>query len=361
MAKFLSLFSWRSWGIVRYNSIWQNISALFYLALVEQHFSLAFLGRVVLFIGFSTMMTGFGYLVNDLADRDLDRQHGKPNAFTNLSARRASLVVLAVLAVGVVLGLPFLVYPGFAGLWVLWVLAASIYSLPPLRLKERGGAGLAVTISAQQTLPTAMLFAIFGELFSLGAVMFILYATARGLSSDVSHQMRDFHRDTAAQVRTFAAQKGLPAVQRLYAAALELERLALGAVLFLLVLHLPALALPWLGQVSLGLPLLLVYLPLLGLTLGSSWRAFRLGHLAQEDPYDEQRQHQQRDPLHVIHHTLPTAVVPLYLAALLSLYYWPNLVFVVALFLLYGLYSPRRWAATWPLRPLLAYWRSARS
>jgi 4-hydroxybenzoate polyprenyltransferase len=362
MTKLISLLSWRNWGIIRYNSIWQNLAALFYITLVEELFNLAFLGLVALFICFSTIMTGFGYLVNDLADQDLDRKQGKPNAFANLTPSLATLIVIGVLAVGLALGWPFLVHSEFVVLWMLWVMAASFYSLPPLRLKERGLVGLVVTIAAQQTLPTAMLFAIFGQLYSWGALIFIVYATARGISSDVSHQMRDLPVDAATQARTFAVQFGDRVVQKLYAFGLELERLALGAVLILLFIEMPVLSLPWMGwRVPLGLPLIFVYLPLFILTAGSSLRAFRQGRLAEADPYDELRQLRQRDMLHVVHHTLPTVLVPLYLCLLMSIYYWPNLIFFLALVILYGLYSPSRWAATWPLRSLLAYWNSARS
>jgi 4-hydroxybenzoate polyprenyltransferase len=359
--KLLSLLSWRNWGIFRYNSIWQNLAALFYIALVEELFSLAFIGLVLLFTAFSTLMTGFGYLVNDLADREVDLSQGKGNAFASVGTLTAVLVVLGALGVGIFLGWPFMAQPWFSVLWLLWVLCAVFYSLPPLRLKERGLPGLVVTIAAQQTLPTAMLFAIFGQLFSPGALVFVLFATVRGISSDVSHQMRDAEADRASGIKTFAVHRGEAAVQMIYAVSLELERLFLGAVYILLLVELPGLRIPWDFWLSLGWPLFLFYLPLFVLTVGSSLRALRQDTLRQHDPYNELRQMNQRDTLHVIHHTLPTVLTPLYLGLLLSIAYWPNLIFLVVLFMLYGLYSPSRWADTWPLRSLLAYQRGLRS
>jgi 4-hydroxybenzoate polyprenyltransferase len=354
MKRLSTLFSWRNWGILRYNSIWQNIAGLFYVALAGQLFSLTFIGRVGLFISFSTLMTGYGYLINDLADVELDRRHGKPNVFHNMGRGKASLVALAVLAVGSLFGLPFLARPWFAPLWLSWVLAATFYSLPPLRLKERGTVGLVATVVAQQTLPTALLFAAFGQPLSWGAAVFVLFATARGLSSDVGHQMRDRAHDAGTGTGTFAVRHGQRAVQSIYAASLEIERLALGGVMALLLLKLPTMTLPlvrW--EVAPAWPLILLYLPLFALTAGRSWRALRRGELASEDPYDEARQAHVRDALHVIHHPLPSVLAPIYLAFWMTLLYWPNVIFVLILGLLYSLYSPRRWAAAWPIRPLL--------
>jgi 4-hydroxybenzoate polyprenyltransferase len=362
IAKVFAFLSWRQWGVLRYNSIWQNLGALFYIALVSEHFHLQFIGEVLLFVVFSTIMTGFGYLVNDLADQDLDFLQGKRNAFSGVTKKKAALVVAAALIIGSLFGLPFISRPWFGLLWVLWIAAAFSYSLPPLRLKERGWAGLVVTIAAQQTLPTAMLFAAFGSLFSWGTAVFMIFATARGISSDVSHQLRDRAIDAASGARTFAVQQGKALGERIYAFSLEIERAALGAVLLLLLVELPALRLFVLEiDVPIALPLTLFYLPLFILTAGSSLRALSQGRLMDEDPYNEARQSQRRDALHVIHHTLPTVVLPLYLGAWLSFLFWPYLIFLVIISLLYGLYSPGRWAATWPLRPILSFFKTARN
>ncbi len=362
MKKIWSLLSWRSWGIIRYNSIWQNIAALFYIALTEQLFNLTFIGRVGLFFLFSTIMTGYGYLVNDLADIELDRQHGKSNVFQKIGRGRATLIVLAVLIIGSLFGWPFINRPGFVLVWLLWIVAATFYSLPPLRLKEQGLAGLIATIAAQQTLPTALLFAAFGELASWGALIFVLFSTVRGISSDVSHQMRDWSHDAGTGTTTFAVQYGYNTAQTVYAISLEAERLILGGVMALLLLDLPPATLPlWGWNVALAWPLVLLYAPLYLLTVGRSWRALRQDRLAIEDPYSEARQARVRDALHVIHHPLPSVLTPLYLAGWLTLFYWPNVIFLLILGLLYGLYSPERWLRTWPLSPLLAWLRTVRA
>jgi len=354
MRKLLTFLAWRSWGLVRYNSVWQNVAALFYVGLARQWFGLDYIRDVALFLIFSLTGTAYGYLVNDLADVELDRRAGKHNVFHGMSRSRASLVVAAVFTVMVTCGLPFVRRPYFLPLWVAWALAATFYSLPPVRLKERGSLGLAATIVAQQPIPAAMAFAALGYLRTWGALAFIAYITLRGICSDVGHQMRDRALDEAAGATTFAVRHGHRVIARIYGLSLELETLLLGAILAVLMLDVsPVRLMDW--SVALAWPLLIVYLALLPFTLGRAWARLERGEWV--DPYDESPAGPPRDLLHLIHHPFPTVLLPLYLAVWLTVYYWPNTVFVVGLGLLYGLHDPNRWAGTWPVRLALGYWR----
>jgi len=352
MNKLLTFITWRSWGLIRYNSVWQNVAALFYVGLARRWFGLDYIRDVLLFLVFSLTGTAFGYLINDFADVELDRRAGKPNVFHEISRARAALVVAAAFGIMVACGWPFIRRPGFLPLWVAWALAATLYSLPPVRLKERGAIGLAATIVAQQPLPAAMAFAALGYLREWGALAFVAYITLRGVSSDVGHQMRDRERDEAAGATTFAVRHGHRAIARIYALSLELETLLLGAVLAVLMVDAPPLRLArW--MVAPAWPLLIAYLILLPLTVGRAW--VRLARGEWVDPYDESPTGPPRDLLHLIHHPFPTVLFPLYLAVWLTVYYWPNVVFIVGLFFLYGLHDPNRWAGTWPVRMLRAW------
>lgn len=359
LSRLLAFFSWRRWGIIRYNSTWQNLAGLFYIAQDERLFTLTFIGQVGLFLLFSTLMTGYGYLINDLADVGLDRSHGKPNFFhrwdRNTPQKRLLWIPISVLVGGVLFALPFLGRAWFVVLWLAWILLTTSYSLPPLRLKERGLVGLLATIAAQQTLPTMLVFAAFGELLSWGALVFGVFATARGISSDLGHQMRDWSHDVDTGTTTFAVRAGRDTTQTSYAISLEAERLALGCVIALLFFDLPAVVLPLLGwRVAPAGLLVLIYVPLLALTIGRSWRARRQKRLPSHDPYSEERQAQVKDAVYIIHHPFPSVVLPLYLAIWLTLFYWPNLVFIIVIALLYRLYDPKRWASVLGLRTRFA-------
>lgn len=347
--RLIHFIAWRSWGLIRYNSVWQNVSALFYVGLARQWSGLDYIRDVLLFLILSLTGTAYGYLINDFADVELDARAGKPNVFHRMHRGRAVGVVAVACGAMLVCGLPFVRRPGFLPLWIVWALTATFYSLPPMRLKERGAVGLVATILAQQPLPAALAFAAFGYLRTWGALVFIAYITLRGISSDVGHQMRDRARDKAAGATTFAVRRGHAVIARLYGLSLELETLLLGAVLVVLLVDTPPFALgSWL--ISPVWPLLIAYLALLPFTLGRAWTRLKRGERL--DPYDELPEGPPRDLLHLIHHPFPTVLLPLYLALWLTVRDWPNGVFVIGLGLLYGLYDPRRWAATWPVQKL---------
>ena len=349
MRKLLKFISWRDWGVIRYNSVFQNAMAFFYLALAYRDFSLSYIGRVLLFGLFSLLGTGYGYLSNDFADRELDRLHGKRNAFHGVGTSVAIVVLVLALLASVAVGWPFLHWPWFAAIWGLWVCVATFYSMPPLRLKERGGWGLAATVIAQQTLPAMLIFAAFGRLSTWGALAFVVYATARGLSSDAGHQWRDWARDSSTGTRTFAVRRGYAAISRLYALSLEVEKALLGLVLLVMLRDLPGIPVPVLEwRIGLAWPLVAFYVPLWAVTAGRAWQGYL--HNKMPDPYDESAIGPERDVLHLIHQSFPVILVPLYLASWMTVFYWPNAFFIVAMVLLYGLYSPRRWASSWPLR-----------
>ncbi len=326
----MNILSRRNFGLIRYNSVWQNSAALLALTLWRVPPSRAFLGRVGLFFLFSTLMTAYGYLVNDLADVDLDRRHGKSNAFADVPKGRAALLLLALLALGAASALPFLARRNFAALWALWLALASFYSLPPLRLKERALAGLAATVLAQQTLPLLLLLAAFDTPCSPLGLAFGLFATLRGLSSDLGHQVRDYANDLRTGTRTFAVSVGYAQSAQLYALSLEAERLALGGALSILGLLLPAHrpAIAALGA---------VYALLLARTLGRSLGTLRRGLLLPAgDPYDETRQARRLDALHLIHHTVPSVLLPLTLGLLAAWRYPPLLLFPLSLLAFYA-------------------------
>ncbi len=327
----MSLLSHRNFGLIRYNSIWQNSAALLALILWRVPASARLMGHIGLFFLFSSFMTAYGYLVNDLADVELDRKHGKSNAFAHTPLPQAISILLGLLAAGALTAAPFLRRPSFTPLWVLWLAVASFYSLPPLRLKTRGAIGLCATVLAQQTLPLLLLLAAFDTPWTRLGAAFGLFATLRGLSSDLGHQVRDYPHDVRTGTRTFAVDFGYRRSTLLYALSLEAERLSLPGALFVLKDLLPTYRLFMVG-------LILASLLLTVLTLGNSLSAWQHNDfLPARDPYDETRQTRQRDTLHLAHHTFPSVLLPCALGLLAAWEYPPLAIFPLALLGFYAL------------------------
>jgi 4-hydroxybenzoate polyprenyltransferase len=219
---------WRDWALGRI-PILATVGA--YIAITTNGHDGRMLGDLLLFtFVFATSHAAFGFLINDLGDRDLDRRQAKPNAFVDLGAARGGLLLGVTLAVMLASGMRFASRPGFAAVWIAWLAAALGYSLPPLRLKERGAAGLAASTFAQWTAPTLLAFAAMGAWEGWEPWGVALVFTLSGVALEIAHQRHDRERDAHTSTPTFAVRSGPRAIEAIYACALWADRAAIGAV-----------------------------------------------------------------------------------------------------------------------------------
>lgn len=233
---------WRNWAVFTYNSIFENGFVIFYITLRTQNYSTGFVVDILYFILFSIFSTTYGYLVNDFADIELDRRHGKKNTFSGDSKLRAGSVVLISLILSVLAAIPFIHNRYFLFLWLVWFLISTFYSLPPLRLKERGKTGLIFVVFAQRLLPILLVFAVFEFSAPFEIILLSVYVLLRGFSSDINHQIEDLDSDRKTATKTFAVEAGTQTVRRIFRINLELEKILLIAVLILFAVqlrHLP--------------------------------------------------------------------------------------------------------------------------
>lgn len=266
----------------------------------------------VLFLVYASAHSALGYVANDLGDRRIDRAQGKANAFDGLAAAGGTLFFGALLLVALLSGLPFTGRPWFVPLWALWVISALGYSLPPLRLKERGGWGLGVSALAQWTLPVFLAFAAMGRFRGWEMFVFALAATASGSALEAAHQRHDRDRDRGTSTATLGARMGDAALDRLYAAMVLLDKAALGLVVFVIVICLPGRGAAVIDAL-LGWPLPAVYFVLLAASLIEAAVFRRRGGLA--DPYYGAG----RSASTLLHQTFPNLFLPAWLLLLLAL------------------------------------------
>jgi 4-hydroxybenzoate polyprenyltransferase len=334
---------WRDWG---FDKLPLFFAVAFYVVQAGEDDIGRFVPRFFAFVVLIVTMALYGFLVNDLGDIELDRRHGKRNAFLKMGPRKGTLVVTGIVVVMILATLPFLHRRWFVPVMVVWFLGSTFYSLPPLRLKERGWVGLVASLTAQLPLPVLVTCAAFGYRLGWDVLAFVAYATCKGLSLDVGHQRLDLARDAQTDTGTFAVRQGYERVTRTYGWTLTLERLLLGVVLVAIMLGLPCVWLLGL-KVSSGWPLFLLYVWLLVLTV---LRA-RGGLL---DPYYEGR----KDVVNILHVVFPNFVVPFYLLVLMVLH---DIVaaWLLVFFLVWAMPSPRR--VLWPIRALFGGQRLGRA
>jgi predicted O-linked N-acetylglucosamine transferase (SPINDLY family)/4-hydroxybenzoate polyprenyltransferase len=192
-----ALVRWTEW----YDSkIAFLLVCMYYAALAQPGPSGRLQGEMALLLAALCAYASFGHLVNDFSDRQADRVAGKRNVLATLSERNAWALVIVAGAAG--LALSYWQRPGaIASLGAAYVLAAA-YSLPPLRLKERGAAGLAAAALAQRTLPCVVVFYAL-DFWDWTAVALCVLSTLTGLRYIVVHQILDASNDARAGLTTF--------------------------------------------------------------------------------------------------------------------------------------------------------------
>jgi 4-hydroxybenzoate polyprenyltransferase len=166
-------------------------------------------GRVLAILGTVLLWAAFGYGLNDVADRDCDQRAGKPNRAADLS--RATWALFLTLTASASVGLSLLwAADAAAPVFVLaGLLLASAYSLPPLRLKERGALGLGAGAASQWVLPVLAIAAVQpGGWRRPHAWGLALLGLAIGIRWMAIHQLQDAGADRRAGVRTYAASGG---------------------------------------------------------------------------------------------------------------------------------------------------------
>lgn len=334
---------WRHWAVLTHNSVIENIFLLFYIALRDQLFTISFVVDLSLFLLFSIFSTTYGYLINDLSDMELDTIHGKNNTFENDPKAKAILIVISFLVVSIIIGSRFIGNPLFMIFWLCWGLAATCYSLRPIRLKERGKAGLIVVVLAQRGLPALLMFSAFQHYNWVDVIVFSSYIFFRGLSSDLNHQLADYCNDSSTKTGTFAVTAGESKAQKVFSYSLEIER-----VLLLLGLIVMCMKTPHVGiyGISLITPILIFYLVLYGVCLMNKTRAKTVLDV---NPFIPGR----KDIFQFIHHAFPSVVLPFYLLLLLVYENWLFLPVLVLFGLLKNMFSSEVMKNAYPVKKIM--------
>ena len=160
-------------------------------------------------------------VLNDWTDLRDDTAAGKTNRLAGKAPLFIGIVLSTCVGVGVGFGYYFWQLSRVSGLLYLgaWV-AYSLYSLPPVRLKTRGFAGVLADASGAHVLPQLLTVAVVGQWMKqtvpgLWWVAIAAWALACGLRNILWHQLSDAPADAQAQVDTFVCRRGVRFAQRL--------------------------------------------------------------------------------------------------------------------------------------------------
>ena len=194
------------------------------------------------------LLASYAHTVNDIFDVDSDARAGKANSVARLGGwgrvSRSAVLLVAGLTPWVFHRPPG---PALAAL-VAIVLLPLAYSAPPLRLKERGVAGLLADAAVAHVAPTvfvSMMFAGLAPNPRSGTLLLVLLASAWaacvGLRGILVHQLHDLDNDLLGGTRTFVVEAGVERARRLCTRVLFPVEVCLLGVLLVVLTRLHAL------------------------------------------------------------------------------------------------------------------------
>ncbi|MHC5935619.1 UbiA family prenyltransferase [Nostoc sp.] len=162
----------------------------------------------------------FASIINNICDQEEDHLSGKVNYMVGRSSLFMALILTASILPGIVVSVLLSQTPLILGVYVSNWLVFAIYSIPPIRLKQRGFWGVLAIALGESFLPHlfAALLIVTNAHKVLPVIWLILigvWSFATGLRSILWHQMDDLENDLRAGINTFAVSRSPQTLQRL--------------------------------------------------------------------------------------------------------------------------------------------------
>jgi hypothetical protein len=205
----------RALALVRFGNWWAHkippLLLVVYIELIRRHASLGeSVAAMCVLLWCVSCVAAYGHVVNDWCDIADDQRAGKPNAMRDIRVGRRAALSLGLIVAG------FIVLAPLSNAWPARIVLAvnylwpTLYSIPGVRLKERGLLGVLSDAAGSHITPTLFAFAD-ATLFVPGpanvAVLtaVLVWATALGIKGILYHMIADRANDEIAGVATFAA------------------------------------------------------------------------------------------------------------------------------------------------------------
>ena len=176
---------------------------------------------LILFLITAVGVAAFGHVVNDLADIKTDALAGAPNQMAALSTQTRTAVLGGTVVCGL---LPWIWLPhttAALSLLGIEVLLLLIYSLKPIRLKDRAAAGVLADSLYAYVVPVLLSIAVFTQVGGISGPGWAItltvgmWALLMGLRGILWHQVGDIAHDQRAGLSTLATRIGVTHARRI--------------------------------------------------------------------------------------------------------------------------------------------------
>jgi len=204
MTSIRKLIGYRGWKVWMSYDMHICLLAIFYILLVDNLFRPLDSLVLISSLGFYFM---YGFLINDFFDMPYDIAAGKRKVVQELPKNIFIAIILAVIFVSA-LHLLYLKEPLYIAAYVISYILATLYSVPPIRFKERGFAGIVVNGLIEKMLPVLAVFAFF-IYFGIDTLIFLATSFFIGIVDILSHQIYDYEDDLKNGIHTFVVNIGI--------------------------------------------------------------------------------------------------------------------------------------------------------
>ncbi|EHP38506.1 UbiA prenyltransferase [Cupriavidus basilensis OR16] len=165
-------------------------------------------------------VAAYGHVINDIFDIESDRRAGKPNAIERLRPGQRGLICAALVGLGYLPALAVSYSPWGYLLLALNYLWPTIYSVPGIRLKERGLAGVLCDAAGAHLTPTLLVLAVLSHRIAMSGHLMVFSAAALiwsstlGIKGILNHQIADRENDRASGTVTLATRAAPGQIER---------------------------------------------------------------------------------------------------------------------------------------------------
>ncbi|MCP4367438.1 MAG: UbiA family prenyltransferase [Deltaproteobacteria bacterium] len=315
LEKFKQSVRWHCWA---HGKLPLFCMTMLYVILKQSLYSIQTIKQFFIFLIFIILASIYGYLINDLFDMEIDRIHGKKNAFEKMGRLRGGLIIFLIFLTDILLGSHFLLKTYFPHLLIVLYFFATFYSAPPVRFKERGAPGLFVVFLTQYPLPVMMIFSVFDSFGSIDMWGFALFATITGATQEIGHQRSDLDSDSSTGTNTFAVRQGHGKIDRIYRIFVFLDMISMTGILVIMNLKLQLVTIYGYGYTI--LPPLVLYLIFAGVVTKKILEK-------KEDVVDPYFIEGRNDIFNLTFTLFPNVFLPFYIACLTCVKYPMFIVF----------------------------------
>lgn len=154
---------------------------------------------------FCALFLAYGYTLNDYSDLEIDKLAGKRKLIAEMPRSYALVLLVILVLLGIAVLFPYYRDREVVLDVVLCYVLGTAYSLPPIRLKERGIAGLLGSAIAQRSLPALVIGAIWDSV-DIITLWWAFLGFLVGMRYILIHQYQDLGTDARNGVRTFATR-----------------------------------------------------------------------------------------------------------------------------------------------------------